>query len=199
MRKLLGSLLALCLMAGGAEAALYRIQHGTQGDVTIGKTIDQPVSFVFRYKCEWPESEIFSYNGVALCDGYATYSTYQTVDVTLDSTYEFLTYNGEDATTDLLGNPGFLALGNAQSGPFTWYGLSRFTCFMISAIYTCQSDYGWEYGVNTRFGYAEVGAFGYQTISQVPLPAAAWLFLAGIAGIAGARRKSLSRIHHIKT
>lgn len=190
MRLVLGLAAALGVMTGGANAAIYQIQHGSPSYVTTGQTIDQKVSFVFRYKCDWPEAQIFNYNGSALCDGSTTYSTYQTVDVTLDSTYDFLTYNGQAATTELLGYHDFLSLGNVQTGPLTWHGLTGFACATLSGIYTCQSFYGWEYGVNVQYGFAEVGSYGYQTISQVPLPAAAWLFLAGIAGVMGARRKA---------
>lgn len=192
MRLVLGLAAALGIMTGGANAAIYQIQHGSPSYVTTGQTVDVPVSFVYRYKCEdWRELQIFFYNGVALCDGSTSYSTYQTVDVTLNSTYDFLTFNGGSATTDLIGLQDFIALGNAQTGAFTWHGVTGFICFMMSAIYTCESYYGWEYGIRTANGsFVEVGGYGPQTVSQVPLPAAAWLFLAGIAGVMGARRKA---------
>lgn len=90
-------------------------------------------------------------------------------------------YSGANGTGTLLGEAAF----GTPSGSNLFGGLITDE-YIGSVIFTCDFNFDLKCGLNDpAFGVAS----SFLASAPVPLPAAGWLFLTGIAGIAASRRR----------
>lgn len=89
-------------------------------------------------------------------------------------------FSGLNGTGTLLGEAAYGHPGGVMFGGITS------TDLILSAIFTCDFNYDLACGlIDPTFGNITLSDTG---VSEVPLPAAAWVFLAGLGAIGAARR-----------
>lgn len=98
----------------------------------------------------------------------------------IDDGGRILAYSGLNGTGTLL--------GEADFGGSSIFGGLRSTDLIMSVLFTCEFNYDLACGLNDPV----FSAFAEVSPSEVPLPAAAWLFIVGAGAIGAAKRRKLA-------
>lgn len=128
----------------------------------------------------WSEYWYFR-NGSYRSHGYSASDAFGVYDLFADGDFVGNSYDGEDLPA---GPANEYAIGAASREWISYYSCDRYGRYDRSGQYTCEKEHEKYYGFKIRSITVE-----YEDTPQIPLPAAGWMLIAGLGGMAALRRK----------